>query len=139
MENDYERAIKFFKKSISSFPESHEAYSNLSRVLLEIGQYELAEKYLIKVISLKPDFLMAYQNLFNVYVKNNERKKAGLILQKCLKIAPNNPLIISNVGRFLLEENNLDEAKYSEKEIKELGLSIGAGCREDNSFQLAAN
>ena len=42
MENDYERAIKFFKKSITSFPESHEAYSNLSRVLLEIGQYDLA-------------------------------------------------------------------------------------------------
>jgi hypothetical protein len=35
--------------------------------------------------------------------------------------------------------NNLDEAKYSESKIKELGLSIGTGCREDNSFQLAAN
>ena len=60
MENDYEKAIKFFRKSIVSFPESHEAYSNLSRVLLEKGQYNLAEKYLIKAISLKPDFLMAY-------------------------------------------------------------------------------
>ena len=28
---------------------------------------------------------------------------------------------------------------FSESEIKELGLSIGTGCREDNSFQLAAN
>lgn len=119
MENDYERAIKFYKKSINSFPESHEAYSNLSRILLEIGQYDLAEKYLIKVIKLKPDFLMAYQNLFNVYIKSNKRKKAGNVLQECLKIAPNNPLIVSNIGRFLLEEDNLNEAKkYIKKAIR---------------------
>ena len=111
MEKDYERAIKFYKKSINSFPESHEAYSNLSRILLEIGQYDSAEKYLIKVIKLKPDFLMAYQNLFNLYIKSNKRKKAGNVLQECLKIAPNNPLIVSNIGRFLLEEDNLNEAK----------------------------
>ena len=43
------------------------------------------------------------------------------------------------IDRNLAVLNNLDEAKYSESEIKELGLSIGTGCREDNSFQLAAN
>ena len=32
-----------------------------------------------------------------------------------------------------------DSYQEAEKEIKELGLSIGTGCREDNSFQLAAN
>ena len=45
----------------------------------------------------------------------------------------------SCIDRNLTVLNNLDEAKYSESEIKELGLSIGIGCREDNSFQLAAN
>jgi len=45
----------------------------------------------------------------------------------------------SCIDRNLAVLNNLDEAKYSESEIKELGLSIGNGCREDNSFQLAAN
>ena len=45
----------------------------------------------------------------------------------------------SCIDRNLAVLNNLDEAKYSESEIKELGLSIGIGCREDNSFQLAAN
>ena len=55
-ENDYERAVKFYKRSIIIFPKSHEAYSNLSRILLETGQYDLAENYLIKVIKLKPDF-----------------------------------------------------------------------------------
>ena len=75
-ENDYERAVKFYKKSMILFPKSHEAYSNLSRILLETGQYDLAETYLIKVINLKPDFLMAYQNLFQVYYRNNKRKKA---------------------------------------------------------------
>ena len=58
-ENDYESSVKLYKKSIILFPESHEAYSNLSRILLETGQYDLAENYLIKVIKLKPDFLMA--------------------------------------------------------------------------------
>ena len=52
-ENDYERAVKFYKKSIILFPNSHEAYSNLSRIFLETGQYDLAETYLIKVIKLK--------------------------------------------------------------------------------------
>ena len=33
--------------------------------------------------------------------------------------------------------NNLDHEKYSDQEIKELGLSIGAGCNKDYSFQLA--
>ena len=75
-ENDYERAVKFYKKSILLFPKSIEAYSNLSRILLDTGQYDLAETYLIKVINLKPDFLMAYQNLFHVYYRNNKRKKA---------------------------------------------------------------
>ena len=45
----------------------------------------------------------------------------------------------SCIDRNLAVLNNLDEAKYSESEIKELGLLIGTGCREDNSFQLAAN
>ena len=45
----------------------------------------------------------------------------------------------SCIDRNLAVLNNLDEAKYSESEIKELGLSIVTGCREDNSFQLAAN
>jgi len=45
----------------------------------------------------------------------------------------------SCIDRNLAVLNNLDEAKYSESEIKELGLSIGTGFREDNSFQLAAN
>ena len=45
----------------------------------------------------------------------------------------------SCIDRNLAVLNNLDEAKYSEIEIKELGLSIRTGCREDNSFQLAAN
>ena len=45
----------------------------------------------------------------------------------------------SCIDRNLAVLNNLDEAKYSESKIKELGLSIGTGCREDNSFQLAAN
>ena len=105
-ENDFERSIKLYKKSINLFPENHEAYSNLSRILLETGQYDLAETYLIKVINLKPDFLMAYQNLFNVYFRNNKLKKAEIILYDCLKIAPNNPLVLSNLGRFLLEKGN---------------------------------
>ena len=45
----------------------------------------------------------------------------------------------SCIDRNLAVLNNLDEAKYSESAIKELGLSIGTGCREDHSFQLAAN
>ena len=118
-ENDYERAIKFFEKSINLFPESYEAYSNLGHIFLEGGQYDLAEKYLIKVISLKPDFFVAYQNLFNVYIRINQRKKAEDVLYKCLKIAPNNPQIISNLGRFLLEEGNLvDAKKYIKKAIE---------------------
>ena len=119
-ENDYERAVKFYKKSIIFFPESHEAYSNLSRILLETGQYDLAETYLIKVINLKPNFLMAYQNLFQVYFMNNERKKAENVLYECLKIAPNNPLVFSNLGRFLLEEGNFDEAKKHIKKAIDL-------------------
>ena len=92
-EKDYDSSIKLYKKSIILFPESIEAYSNLSRILLETGQCDLAETYLIKVINLKPDFLMAYQNLFLVYCRNNKRKKAENVLYECLKIAPNNPLV----------------------------------------------
>ena len=44
----------------------------------------------------------------------------------------------SCIDRNLAVLNNLDEDKYSESEIKELGLSIGTGSREDNSFLLAA-
>ena len=117
-ENDYERSIKLYKKSINLFPESHEAYSNLSRILLETGQYDLAETYLIKVIKLKPDFLIAYQNLFNVYFRNNKLKKAEIILYDCLKIAPNNPLVLSNLGRFLFEKGIFVVDKiYSSKGI----------------------
>ena len=45
----------------------------------------------------------------------------------------------SCIDRNLAVLNNLDEAKYSENQIKELGLSIGTGCRKDNSFQLEAD
>ena len=36
----------------------------------------------------------------------------------CLKIAPNNPLVLSNLGRFLFEKGNFDDAKiYLKKAI----------------------
>ena len=38
----------------------------------------------------------------------------------CLKIAPNNPLVFSNLGRFLLEEGNFDEAKKHIKKAIDL-------------------
>ena len=100
------------------FPKSHEAYSNISRILLETGQYDLAETYLIKVIDLKPDFLMAYQNLFNLYLQTKQQDKAEKTIFKCLKLAPNNHLINSNLGRFLLEKGDLYKSrKYLEKAI----------------------
>ena len=43
------------------------------------------------------------------------------------------------IDQNLLILENLDNEKYSEKEIKELGLSIGTGCNEDYSFRLASN
>ena len=45
----------------------------------------------------------------------------------------------SCIDRNLAVLNNLDETKYTEKEIKELGLSIGTGCSEDYTFQITAN
>ena len=43
------------------------------------------------------------------------------------------------IDQNLLILEKLDNEKYSEKEIKKLGLSIGTGCNEDYSFRLTAN
>ena len=59
-ENNYKKAIKIYKRSILEFPKSHEPYSNLGWILLNMGQYDSAEQYLIKVINIKPDFFLAY-------------------------------------------------------------------------------
>ena len=117
-EKQYQKSIELYKKSISAFPKSHEAYSNLGSLLLTMGQYDLAEDYLNKVVSFKSDFLMAYQNLFNLYLQTKQQDKAEKTIFKCLKLAPNNHLINSNLGRFLLEKGDLYKSrKYLEKAI----------------------
>ncbi len=108
---DYENAIKNYKKSIGINPNYKEAYNNLGNALRASGKIEAAIKNYQKAIYLDPNFAQAYSNLGVIYTDLNILK-AIECYQLAIKLDPRNPNYYLKQGNLYLSINKFNEAQY---------------------------
>ncbi|MDE0423248.1 MAG: tetratricopeptide repeat protein [Candidatus Poribacteria bacterium] len=88
-EEQYEKAIEEFKKTIALDSEFKEAYCYLGAVYIEQEKYTKAIEVLRKAIDIDEQFEEAYFNLALAYLKRGHFKEAREAAEAALRIDPN--------------------------------------------------
>ena len=110
---EYEDAIKNWKKSTEINSKYFFAYNNIGKAFLSLKKYENALENFNRTIDIKSDFFEAYNNKGNVLVRLGRLDEALKSYNKAIEINPNNLLSYIFKGHALLEIRNLDEALKS--------------------------
>tara|TARA_Y100001968_G_scaffold308189_1_gene326684 strand:+ start:3236 stop:5218 length:1983 start_codon:yes stop_codon:yes gene_type:complete len=106
-EHKIHEAIELFKKAISLFPNSPDAYCNLCTILINLESLKEAKYYIEKAISIKPDYYQAHYNLGVVLIKLNRQEEALLHTRKAIELNPNLVKGYENLGIILNQIFNL--------------------------------
>ena len=70
--NEYQKSLIYFKKTIELNSKYEKAYNNIGNTLNELGEYDQATNAYKQAIKIKPDYSIAYSNLlFNLNYKTN--------------------------------------------------------------------
>lgn len=89
--NELEKAVECYRKTIEAAPESAEAYYNIG--VIRYGQmlWEASIKEFKKVLELKPDFADAAFNLAAAYKEAGQYQHAAQAYQRVVQLKPNLP------------------------------------------------
>ncbi|MFA6989726.1 MAG: tetratricopeptide repeat protein [Candidatus Gastranaerophilaceae bacterium] len=86
--NDFEKAEKYFKKAVELDFDYPQAQNNLANVLYKQGNFTQAIQILEKLIVKKPDYTDSYINLALIYRKNDDATKELQYLNQAITINP---------------------------------------------------
>ncbi len=107
---NYEKAIEYYKKSLSIDSESSVAHNNLANVYNKVNPNE-AEYHYLKLIELSPNDAMPYINISNYYLKNTKYKKCVDVLEKALAEKIQAKELYNNLGIAYLARKNSEKSK----------------------------
>ena len=107
----FDKAIFLFNKSITKFPNSLEAYTNLANVLMIKGRGDIAKQVLNKAIEINPNYVKPYSNLASIFVGEGNLKKAEFILRKSLEIDPKDIQNLVNLACVLKDLGNPEQSE----------------------------
>ena len=99
--NDFNEAIRFYKKVLEIDPNHFETIFHLGSLFLQIKKLNLAKEMLEKAIKIKSNYADANNNLGNVLVELGEFKKAVNFYKKSINNKPNQPDVYYNYGNTL--------------------------------------
>ncbi|MBF0194185.1 MAG: tetratricopeptide repeat protein [Magnetococcales bacterium] len=117
--NQFEQAIKWYKKVLEIRPKDAAVLSNIATALQSIGKLDEAVNIYKKVINIKPNYAMAYSNLGNILAQQGRADEAIINYNKAINIKPDYSLAYFNLGNAQKEKSKLDEATISyQKAIK---------------------
>lgn len=119
--DDYENAIKYFKKSADAGYKTGESYQSIVSNLIKKngGPSEEAYKYILEGRKKYPNNLSLIISEFNYYITEGETEKAQSSLQEAIEKDPNNPIFHFNIGATFDE---LTLKKHKEKEHEEAAI-----------------
>jgi tetratricopeptide (TPR) repeat protein len=102
--NNYEEAIKCFKKAIAINPNYIEAHYNLGITYHDKGMLDEAITEYKKAIALKPDYINAQYNLGMTYYDKGMLDEAIVEFNKAITIDPDSADVHHNLGYSYLKK-----------------------------------
>lgn len=109
-ENEYEEAIKHYRKAIEIHQKDPEAEHGLGVVLVKVGKIDEAIQHYLKALEIKPDHHEAFNNLGAAYAMQGRTEEAQKQYAEALRIKPDYAEAHNNFGSLLAEQGKLDEA-----------------------------
>ena len=115
---EIDKAIKLYKRCISSFPDHVFCKLNLSFLYYKLDEFKNAEKVIMEAIKLKPNMANGYCIRGLILKSRNKYNESKQSLEQAIKIDPNYFDAYINLGLLNKDYNNYDDAeKYYLKAI----------------------
>ena len=90
--NNYDNAIRYFRKALKYNQDFVDAHYNLANALKIIGEIDEAATHYKKAIQINPNFVNAYNNLGTIYQDKNKLDQALTYYQKAIALNSNHGL-----------------------------------------------
>lgn len=107
---EFEKSIKYIKKSILSNPGYQDAYNNLGVTYMTIGRPIKAIRYFKKAISLKRDDAFTYRNLAHAYSDIGLKDRAISFSRIALNLDPDSYKTYCNLGYIFSDKGDEEKA-----------------------------
>jgi tetratricopeptide (TPR) repeat protein len=95
---NYEEAIKYYKKAIKIDPNFAFAYDNIGISYRKLGNYKEAINYYEKSLKIDPNGITPLQNIAVAYQYTKEYDKSIKTYKKLAEIDPQNPEVFYGIG-----------------------------------------
>lgn len=105
-----DRAIACYQKTIALKPNYAAAYYNFGNALYKIGQLEAAIAQYRQAIAIQPNFAEAYNSRGFIQQERGELTEAISLHQMALKLKPKFPEAAYNLGKAFSKQNRLNDA-----------------------------
>ena len=110
-ERNYNKAISYYQKAISSDPKIASAHLNLSVSYLQIGMLNESERSCLIALELLPNYIQAQDHLGQIYVTKGSLKQAESLYKKQLKENNQNIKALYSLGNIFKSQGKLEQAK----------------------------
>ena len=121
--NEYDKAIKEYIKTLEIYPEYVDAFSGLADVYLAQDNLQLAGEAYEDALYINPKYYRAYQGLANLYYHLGNNKLALENMEKALKLNPDDEIFLENLGTIYLDMGEKEKAR--ELFLKSLQINPG--------------
>lgn len=98
-DEEYDKAIKYFRTAIQIKPEQALYHANLAHALLQVHAYKFALAASQKAVQLNPKFIPAYLTMGQAFDKLGETVKAEAAFKKALVLHPENDMAYCFLGQ----------------------------------------
>jgi Flp pilus assembly protein TadD len=104
--DEFENAVKYWKKSLDGHPRNPKTAYLLSLGLTRLGKFDEASEYLDRLIARYPKNRDALNLKGILFIKQKQYRQGLKYFRKCLQLRPMSPSTLINIGAaFSLMEN----------------------------------
>ena len=138
-EGDFQKAVSFFQKAISTHAECVDAYLHLGDLYFGKEEHKMAVSTWRRVAEVSPRFtFLAYRRLEGAYARMKNLKPVEKFLKDCVKEQPDAFTHLA-LARYLFNENNLEEALEEIRKALDMEPSLWEARRFRGKILLADN